>query len=103
MAQGRGFWAGDRSIFPVRTLKGYLWKLCPFSTAYRSRFYDRGFAGNTTNPDITQETFSSVVTADHPYTEGGMNYRNPGGTPGWSCLDDACPYFIDNTIRYFEF
>ncbi len=100
---GRGFWAGGFDSFPSIRPKGYLWKQCPYSTAYRNKYYDRGFAGNTTNPDITQETFTTIITADHPATEGGMRYRNNGGTPGWSCLDDACPYFIDNGVRYFEY
>jgi len=82
---------------------GYCWRLCPFSTFYRTRFYDNGWAGNTTNPDITQENFTSVVTADHPFTEGTMVMHNPGGVPGWLCLDDDCPYFIDNGVRFFEF
>ena len=82
---------------------GYCWKLCPFSTAYFNRFYDRGFAGNTTNSGITQTTFTTVVTDDHPDTEGTMNMRVNGGPPGWICLDDNCPYFISNGVRYFEY
>lgn len=82
---------------------GRCWKLCPFSTNYFNRFYDRGFAGNTTNPDIDQTNFISVVTDDHPDTNGTMNMWNPGGVPGWICWDDNCPYFIDNGIRYTEY
>ncbi len=96
-------WAGNWDDFPVRTRKGYAWKLCPYSTAYAERYYSRGFVGNTTNPLINENTFPAVLTADHPATEGGMNYRNNGGTPGWMCLDDACPYFSDNSLRYFEY
>lgn len=81
---------------------GYLWKLCPYSTAYRNIFYARGFRGYTNNPEITDNNFTSVTTADHGYTEGTLVYHNPGGCPGWLCLDDDCPYFIDNQKRYFE-
>jgi len=97
-----GFWAGNIGLFPARTRKSYFWKLCPYSTAYRERYYDLGFPGQSTNPLINEATFASILTADHPVTEGGLNYRNPGGVPGWGCLDDACPYFINNFVRYFE-
>ena len=82
--------------------RGYCWKLCPYSSSYANRFYNRGFAGNTNNPDIDQTNFTSVVTALHEYTNGTLNYYNTGGHPGWQCSDDDCPYFIDNGIRYFE-
>lgn len=82
--------------------RGYCWKLCPYSESYRNRFYSRGFAGNTNNPNIDQTNFTTVVTAIHTYTEGTMNLSNPGGCPGWACFDDSCPYFIDNGVRYFE-
>ena len=82
---------------------GRMWKTCPFSTTYYNKYYAHGWAGNTTNPDITQDNFSSVVTASHPDTEGTMNMWNHGGTPGWICWDDACPYYIDNGVRYFEY
>lgn len=82
--------------------RGYCWKQCPFSTNYANKYYNNGWAGNTTNPNITQSNFTSVTTADHPYTEGTMNFWNPGGRPGWICWDDACPYFLDNGFRYTE-
>ncbi len=81
---------------------GYCWKFCPFSNSYKNKYYDNSFAGNTTNPDITQANFTMVVTALHPFTEGTMVYHNRGGGPGWLCLDNDCPYFIDNGERYFE-
>jgi len=82
--------------------RGYCWKFCPYSTNYKNKFYNNGFAGPTTNPDITQSTFTTVVTSDHPYTNGTMNMWNPGGNPGWICFDDACQFLIDTGIRYFE-
>ena len=63
--------------------RGRCWKYCPYSTNYKNKYYDNGFAGPTTNPDIDQTNFTSVVTSDHPYTEGTMNMHLPGGTPGW--------------------
>jgi len=82
--------------------RGYCWKLCPYSTSYYNRFYARGFAGNTTNPDIDQTNFTSVVTSDHNYTIGTMNMSTSRGVPGWICMDDECQFFIDNGVRYFE-
>lgn len=82
--------------------RGYCWKFCPFSTNYYNKWYANGWAGPTNNPDITQSTFTSVVTSDHPYTNGTMNMWNPGGNPGWICFDDDCQYFIDTGRRYFE-
>lgn len=82
--------------------RGYLWKYCPYSTNYKNKYYNNGFAGNTTNPGIDQTNFTSVVTSDHPYTNGTMNMRSPGGAPGWICYDNDCQYFIDNGVRYFE-
>ena len=82
--------------------RGYLWKYCPYSTNYKNKWYNNGFAGNTNNPEITQETFTSVITSDHPYTNGTMNMWHKGGFPGWICWDDACQYFIDHGVRYFE-
>lgn len=81
---------------------GYRWKLCPYSTAYATIFYNRGYRGYTNNSDITDLNFTSVITADHLFTEGTLVYHNPGGNPGWLCRDDDCPYFIDNGVRYFE-
>lgn len=75
---------------------GYTYKRCPFSTWYKENYYDNGFLGNSTNPNLP------VVTGDHPDTDGTMNMHNRGGLPGWCCWDDNCPYFITYGIRYFE-
>lgn len=82
--------------------RGYCWKFCPYSTNYFNKFYNNGWAGPTTNPDIDQTNFTSVVTSDHPYTNGTMNMKNNGGSPGFICQDDDCQYFLDTTRRYFE-
>jgi len=82
--------------------RGYCWKLCPYSTAYFNKYYANGFAGQTTSPDIDDTNFMSVVTSDHPYTNGTMNMQVSRGVPGWICMDDACQYFIDNGVRFFE-
>lgn len=116
-----GFFAGNRDSFPSRTVKSYTWKLCPFSSAYVTKFtfskpiepfgpsdFELILAGSSTNLDFCKafaisqgEDLADYVT-DHDTTEGGMNYHNPGGVPGWMCFDDACPYFIDTEQRYFE-
>jgi hypothetical protein len=82
--------------------RGYCWKYCPYSTNYFNKYYNNGWAGPTTNPDITQSTFTSVVTSDHPYNNGTMQYYNTAGSPGWICLDDDCQYFVDTGKRYIE-
>lgn len=80
---------------------GYCWRLCPYSTTYYNKYYANGWAGNTNSPDIDQTNFTSVVTSDHPLTEGTLNMHSRG-VPGWICMDDDCQYFIDNGVRYFE-
>ena len=82
--------------------RGYIWKYCHYSTNYYNKYYNNGFAGNTTNPDITQSNFTSVVTSDHPYTNGTMNMHTSRGVPGWMCMDDDFQFLIDNGVRYFE-
>jgi hypothetical protein len=82
--------------------RGRCWKFCPYSTNYFNKYYNNGFAGPTTNPDIDQTNFTSVVTSDHLYTNGTMNMHTSRGVPGWMCFDDDCQYLIDNGVRYFE-
>jgi len=82
--------------------RGRCWKFCPYSTNYFNKWYNNSWAGPTTNPGIDQTNFTGVITSDHPYTEGTMNMKNNGGCPGFICLDDACQYFLDNGVRYFE-
>lgn len=83
--------------------RGRCWKFCPYSTNYFNKYYNNGFAGPTTNPDIDQTNFTAIVTSDHPFTNGTMNmYTSRGGHPGFYCRDDACQFFIDNSVRYFE-
>ncbi len=99
-----GFFAGDRNSVPSTRRKGYHWKLCAFSTEYYERFTTTEFfAGNSTglNHNATGDTIPAP--AIHPGTDGGMNYKNNGGTPGWVCLNDSCPYYIANGKRYFEY
>lgn len=92
--------------------RGRCWKFCPFSTAYFDKWYNAspgyfgilsvGWPGPTTNPDIDETNFLSVVTSDHPYTNGTMSMKNNGGSPGFICLDDDCQYLLDTGRRYFE-
>ena len=82
--------------------RGYCWKFCPYSTNYKNKYYNNGFAGPTTNPDIDQTNFTSVVTSDHPFTNGTMNMHTSRGVPGMMCMDDNCQFLIDNGVRYFE-
>ncbi len=98
-----GFFAGDRDTFPSTRRVGYGWKLCVFSSEYAQRF-EVGFpCGNTTGLNHNASTDVIPAPGDHLNTDGGMNYRNDGGTPGWACLDDTCPYYVANGKRYFEY
>jgi len=82
--------------------RGYCWKFCPYSTNYFNKYYNNGFAGPTTNPDIDQTNFTSVVTSDHPFTNGTMNMYTSSGVAKMICHDDACQFLIDNGVRYIE-
>jgi hypothetical protein len=109
-----GVFAGDRSKFPSRRRRGYAWKLCKYSTQYALKF-DLTFVdangdvlldaspGNSTGRDHNSSADTEPEPENHTATEGRMNYRNNGGTPGWMCLDDNCPYFTANGKRYFEY
>jgi hypothetical protein len=79
--------------------KGYLWKLCPFSQAYKEKYYDNGWDGNS--------NYGSLPVADsnitvHLTTSGTMNMGHRPGMAGWICLDDNCWYFTTYGKRYFE-
>lgn len=82
---------------------GYCWKYCPYSTNHKNKYYDDGWHGNTNNAEILAiSDVSTIVTDDHPDTDGTMIMWTRPGSTGWLCLDDNCPYFIDNGVRYFE-
>jgi hypothetical protein len=76
--------------------RGYTWRVCPFSFAYQAKHLE------VETGQVRGPTQPSGPYADHPYTNGTMNMKNNGGSPGFTCLDDACPYYLDNGVRYFE-
>ena len=93
--------------------RGYLWKLCPYSDAYASAFYDRHYLG--TSPGFTHSVTDSetgehlyweknagITTSEHSYTNGTMNMITRGAGGGWICLDDDCWYFTTYGKRYHE-
>jgi len=80
---------------------GHTWKLCPYSTAYYDAYYIDGNIGNSTD-DYIRANAPAITTADHLYTEGTMVTWVNGRAPGFMCLDDDCPYYVANGIRYFE-
>lgn len=83
--------------FPGHTpYDGHTWKLCPYSTQYRVAYYDQGFDGPSTNPNLP------VTTSDHPDTEGTMRTASRGNHWGFMCMDDNCHYFVTYGKRYFE-
>jgi hypothetical protein len=83
--------------------RGYCWKLCPWSTAYRERFRYEGLllvngsyqdgvwvVGNSTDESFRLD-YDSYVCSEHTTTSGRMEYfQNP---PGWICRDPNCHYF----------
>ena len=81
---------------------GYLHKYCPYSTNHKNKYYNNGFFGNVGNEILTTYANPSLVpTADHDFTDGTLVMASRPGCPGWLCLDDACPYFTTNGVRYF--
>lgn len=85
--------------------KGYTWRLCPYSTAYRDLFYLAGFRGPSTNPALQGPAWSALTTTIHTQTEGRMSFSSVGGefgNSGWVCTDPACQFFITNGTRYTE-
>jgi len=80
---------------------GYTWKLCQYSNAYYNAYYINGDIGNS-NDEYIRANAPSITTAVHPETEGTMIAWERGGVWGFMCTDDACPYYIDNGVRFFE-
>lgn len=76
--------------------RGHTYKLCAYSTEYKTQYYDNGYLGNSTNPNLP------VSTTDHLYTEGQMRTAMRGSVWGSMCMDDDCYYFITQNKRYFE-
>ena len=74
---------------------GHTWKLCPHSTQYKTAYYDEGFDGPSTNPNVP------VTTSAHPDTDGTMRTALKG-VWGFRCMDDLCYYYVTYGIRYFE-
>jgi hypothetical protein len=103
-----------------RRKRGYTHRLCPYSTAYKSKFRFIGtlctgiingtpqnisgdfVVGNSSNPDFFVKEYSGYLCSDHTTTSGRMvPTSNP---PGVLCEDPACYYFttIKIGVRYKE-
>lgn len=88
--------------------RGYTYKLCPYSTAYRDKFRYQGrlyfgvvngepsyldgdfVVGNSTREEFFGLDYSSYACSVHTTTSGRMiSTSNP---PGWICDDPNCHY-----------
>lgn len=97
------------SLGQFRSTRGYCFKLCPYSTAYRDKFtYPAGYIygldansnpltwleemviGNTTNSGLQNLPLSGYLCTDHTTTSGRMEYSSH--PPGWICKDPNCYY-----------
>lgn len=77
--------------------RGYSWKFCPYSTQYKEAFYDNGYLGNSTNPNLPM-----THTSDHDFTEGTMMPSMRARAWGFICMDDNCWFYQTYGRRYFE-
>jgi hypothetical protein len=77
--------------------RGKSYKLCPYSAQYKEAYYDLGYLGNSTNPNIPMAN-----TSAHPYTEGTMNSAMCANVWGYMCMDDNCWFYTTYNRRYTE-
>jgi len=92
--------------------RGYIWKLCPYSEDYETKYYDDlalgtspGFSAPVYDEDgliLGWQQLPEVTVSEHSYTNGTMNMKTRGAGAGWICLDDNCWYFTTYGIRYHE-
>ena len=80
---------------------GYKWKLCPYSNTYKELFYDLGYRGSSTNPELQSESWSPFSTAAHTTTNGYM-VMTYCVNKGFICKDQACLFYITNGRYYTE-
>jgi len=78
---------------------GHTWKRCPYSAWYKTNYYNNGYIGNSTNPNLP---ISDARITTHSDTEGTMITAHTGHVWGFKCMDDACWYYINMGRRYFE-
>jgi hypothetical protein len=81
----------------ARKISEHTYHLCPHSTDYKERYYDNGFLGNSTNPNLPLAGVS-----DHTDTDGCMITAHRGSVWGFMCMDDNCWHYINLGFRYFE-
>jgi hypothetical protein len=82
--------------FPGHTPGYHTYRLCPYSQDYKERYYDLGYLGNSTNPNLPVSN-----TSVHPDTDGEMITANRG-VWGFMCMDDSCWFYLNTGVRYFE-
>jgi hypothetical protein len=121
MSWARNYYKHDLDSWQDRNTRGYNYKLCPYSTAYRDQFTYSGTVctgialngaaqnitgvfviGNSTNDEFHALPYGSYACSDHSTTGGRMvHVSNP---PGWMCDDPNCYYFINTASgrRYRE-
>jgi hypothetical protein len=94
------------------TLYGaYTWRYCPYSEGwtdgvttlelYKELFYDEGYRGPSTNPELRSDSWVPFTTSPHTTTSGRMTYKH-SGYPGFICWDPNCYYYTTNSGYYFE-
>ena len=86
--------------------RGYMWRLCPYSTEYAARYYNRSaipvdnpllpvndnLPGPSSHPSLATNSWTALPTSSHSTTSGTMEYSTSGGVPGWICKDPNCYY-----------
>ena len=79
---------------------GYYYKFCPYSVAFREKYTDQGYIGNSNNGNVP---FPSANITEHTTTSGTMNMKHrPGLGWGWMCFDTACYHYTTYGRYYFE-
>jgi hypothetical protein len=113
MSWARSYFSTDDVGEDLRR-RGYSYKLCPYSTAYRDGFKFSGtlctgvingepqcatgefVVGNSTNQEFFAKDYSGYLCSEHTTTSGRMVPKsNP---PGWLCEDPNCYYFTTTNV-----
>jgi len=81
----------------ARKISSHTYRRCPWSTQYKTQYYDNGFLGNSTYPNLPATNVSA-----HADTDGAMISAFRGTVWGFMCMDDDCWYFTTYGVRHFE-
>jgi hypothetical protein len=121
MGWARNYYSYDLTNWKDQVQRGYSYKLCPYSTAYRDKFRYEGTVctgialsgatqnitgifviGNSNNAAFYAKPYDAYECSEHTTTSGRMiPVSNP---PGWMCDDPSCFYHtnIDSDRWYRE-